>query len=238
MPGGVYSALSGMQARLDALERIASDLANTGTAGYKTVRTARVAAERDFATQLQSAVDVAKGSSKTDLTPGTISSTGRDLDVAIDGEGFFAIQTGGVVRYTRTGNFTRRTDGVLATVNGDPVLDAQYRPIRIGTGKVSIDGDGTVSTGGTTNGRLQVWQIEERDLLRDNGMLFRPMAGVKPQPSGTALVSGSLEQANVSMADRMTSLIDVSRSFEALQKGISVLMNDLDARAISELGRR
>ena len=63
-------------------------------------------------------------------------------------------------------------------------------------------------------------------------------AGLTPRPSDAPLVPQSLEQANVSMADRMTSIVDISRSFEALQKGISVLMNDIDSRAISELGRR
>jgi len=238
MPGGVYSALSGMQSRLEALERVAADLANTGTAGYKTERGARFAAERDFASQLQSAVDVSRGGTRTDLTPGTIAHTGNDLDVAIDGQGFFAIQTGGVVRYTRSGNFTRRTDGVLATVKGEPVLDAQYKPIKLGPGRMSVDADGTINADGAPAGRISVWQIEEGDLLRDTGMLFRPVAGVKPRPSDAPLVPQSLEQANVSMADRMTSIVDISRSFEALQKGISVLMNDIDSRAISELGRR
>ena len=238
MPGGVYSALSGMQSRLEALERVAADLANTGTAGYKTERGARFAAERDFATQLQSAVDVSRGGTRTDLSPGTIAHTGNDLDVAIDGEGFFAIQTGGVVRYTRSGNFTRRTDGVLATMKGEPLLDAEYKPIKLGAGRLRIDGDGTISADDAPAGRISVWQIDERELLRDTGMLFRPVPGAKARPAEAPLVPKSLEQANVSMADRMTSIVDISRSFEALQKGISVLLNDIDSRAIAELGRK
>ena len=93
MPGGAYSALTGMQARLQSLDRIAADLANINTAGYKTERTTRFVAERDFAAALDSAVDVTSGGTRTDLMPGSITNTGRSLDVAIDGQGFFAIQT-------------------------------------------------------------------------------------------------------------------------------------------------
>ena len=104
MPGGAYSALSGMKARLEDLDRLASDLANVGTAGYKTERTATVAAERpSFRTVLDSAVDVTVGGTRLDFRPGTISTTGRDLDAAIEGAGFFAVTTPAGERYTRTG---------------------------------------------------------------------------------------------------------------------------------------
>jgi len=72
MPGGAYSALTGMQARLQSLDRIAADLANINTAGYKTERTTRFVAERDFAAALDSAVDVTSGGTRTDLMPGSI----------------------------------------------------------------------------------------------------------------------------------------------------------------------
>lgn len=238
MPGGAYTALSGMQSRLDALDRLASDIANLETAGYKSARAAQYAAERDFDAALQSAVDVSRAGARTDLSPGTIATTGGDLDVAIDGGGFFAIQSEGVVRYTRSGNFTRRTDGLLTTMAGQPVLDAQLKPIRLGAGALAIDTDGAITAGGAPAGRLQVWQLEEQDLIRDGGALFRAAPGATAKPAETPLVPKSLEKANISMADRMTSLVEVSRSFEALQRGISVLMNDIDARAVSELGRR
>ena len=238
MAGGAYSALSGMQSRLAELDRIASDLANISTAGYKSERTATFAAERDFAAELQSAVDVAAGGTRTDLRPGTITATGRGLDAAIEGEGFFAVETPQGVRYTRSGNFTRRPDGTLTSVDGEPVLDAQNRSITLGTGTLQIEPDGTVRAGDAVAGRIQLWRIDEGDLVRETGSRFKPAAGVKPRPSDAMLVPGSLEQANVSMIDRMATLTEVTRTFEALQRGVSVLMNDIDGRAISELGRR
>src|SRR3954452_16157129 len=114
MPGGSYSALSGMRARLDELDRLAADLANVNTSGYKVERAGTRAVERDeFAAQLESAVDVVEGKPKIDFRPGVIATTGRDLDVAIEGRGFFVVETAAGERYTRNGGFTRRSDGVL-----------------------------------------------------------------------------------------------------------------------------
>jgi flagellar basal body rod protein FlgG len=227
-----------MQARLAELDRIASDLANVSTAGYKTERSATYAAERDFEFALQSAVDVAAGGTRTDLRPGTIATTGRSLDVAIDGPGFFAIETAQGVRYTRSGNFTRGADGTLATVDGDAVLDPRNRKITLGTGPIDIDAAGSITVGGAPAGQIPIWAIGEQDLIRETGSRFRAAAGVKPAPSNAILVPGALEGANVSMVDRMVTLTEVTRSFEALQRGISILSNDIDSRAITELGRR
>jgi len=238
MPGGAYSALSGMQSRLESLDRIAVDLANISTAGYKTERTTRFAAERDFSAMLESAVDVSAGGTRTSWQKGTIANTGRNLDAAIDGDGLFAVQTPYGVRYTRSGNFTRRQDGVLSTVDGNPVLDAQNKPIKLGTGALAIEPDGTVRSGEVPSGKIHLWKVNEDDLIREGGAQFRVAPGVKPTASTAVLVPNSLEQANVSLVDRMAMLTEVTRSFEALQKGVSVLMNDLDGRAITELGKR
>ena len=238
MPGGAYSALSGMQSRLEALDRIAVDLANVSTAGYKTERTTRFAAERDFSALLESAVDVSSGGTRTSWQKGTIANTGRNLDAAIDGDGLFAVQTQFGIRFTRSGNFTRRPDGVLASVEGEPVLDKQNRPIKLGNGAVSIDSDGTVRAGDVPAGKIHLWKVNEHDLVREGGAQFRLAPGVKPADSNAILVPNALEQANVSLVDRMAMLTEVTRSFEALQKGVSVLMNDLDGRAIQELGKR
>ena len=127
MSGGAYSALSGMRTRLEELDRIASDLANIGTAGYKTERAGTVTQEREsFGAALDTAVDVMQGNKKVDFAPGVIATTGNALDAAIDGNGFFSIETPAGVRYTRNGSFTRRADGLLTTSQGEPVTDAVY----------------------------------------------------------------------------------------------------------------
>jgi flagellar basal-body rod protein FlgF len=238
MAGGTYSALSGMQTRLIDLERVASDLANIGTPGYKAERDAKFAATRDrFAAALDSAVDVAPGGSRIDFRPGTLATTGRDLDVAVQGSGFFVIETPLGNRYTRNGSFTRQADGQLTTTDGHPVL-GEGGPITLGAGPITITQDGTIHAGVTAAGKLQIVDFAEGELDRDTGARFRAKEGTEPTEVERRVVAGALEQSNVSVVDRMVALTEINRGFEGLQKGISVLFNDIDARAITELGKR
>jgi flagellar basal-body rod protein FlgF len=239
MPGGAYSALSGMRTRLDELDRLAADLANVSTVGYKTERSAKRASERDeFATQLESAVDVAMSGRKIDFRPGIIANTRRDMDVAIDGSGFFVVETPAGERYTRNGSFSRRADGTLTTSTGEAVI-GENGEIRLPNGPISISDGGTITSGTTVVGQLQVVQFaSESDLIRESGATFRALAGATPEPAEIRLVTGSIEQSNVNMVDRMAKLTELSRNFEQLNKSINVMMTELDGRAISELARR
>ena len=244
MPGGAYSALSGMQARLADLDRLASDLANVGTSGYKTERAATVAAERpSFRAALDSAVDVTTGGTRLDFRPGTIATTGRDLDAAIEGAGFFVVNTPNGERYTRNGSFVRRSDGVLTTADGLPVVaEGTTQPpaqIKVGTGTISIADDGTVKAGDVVAGKLKLVEFgADTDIERESGTRFRAKPGVTPTAAKPRVVGGALENSNVTMVDRMVALTEVQRTFEALQRGVSMFMNEIDARAIGELGRR
>lgn len=239
MPGGAYSALSGMRARLEELDRLAADLANVSTAGYKTERAGTLVAERDgFASALDAAVDVVAGQSRIDFRPGTVANTGRDLDVAIDGRGFFVIDTPAGPRYSRNGSFTRRADGMLTTTRGEPVL-GESGEIKLGKGPITIEPDGTIKNGATVAGRIQVMEFErDTDLVRESGARFKAIAGATPAPAESSLIGGALEQSNASVVDLMAKLTEVSRGFESLQRGMTTLTNDLDGRIIAEIGRR
>jgi flagellar basal-body rod protein FlgF len=240
VPGGSYSALSGMQQRLGDLDRVAADLANIGTAGYKTERAASNTAERpSFGALLDSAIDVVSGPSKTDFRPGMIVQTGRDLDVAIEGDGFFAVETPQGTRYTRGGAFTRGIDGVLMTTDGNKVL-GEGGDIRLPQGKVIIGEDGTVRVGAAVAGVLRIVSFEnpENELIRETGARFRAADTANPVDAPVNVVSGALEQSNVSAVERMAQLTELSRAFEGLQKGVGTVLNELDARAIMELGKK
>lgn len=241
MPGGQYIALSGMRTRLDHLDRVAGDIANAGTSGYKTERVADAQADRPtFNAMLQSAIDVTSGGSRVDLSSGALTPTGRDLDLAISGNGFFTVQTaGGSIRYTRNGHFNRQPDGTLATDDGATVLDAKGQPIKVSSEKASVDADGTIGSGGTTAGKLGLVEFSDPSkLTRESGTVFNgDAAGVAPARN-SEVKSGSLEGSNVSVVQRVAELTDVTRSFEALQKAISLQLNDLDGKAIDILGRR
>lgn len=238
MAGGYYTALSGMRARMDALDRLSSDIANASTAGYKAERGTNQQADRPvFDAVLQSAVDVQRAESRTDFRQGALATTSRAMDVAIEGQGFLTVETPYGPRYTRNGRLSRRADGVLATDEGDAVV-GKNGPIKIGQGEIVIEQDGTVRENKAVVGALTLVDFAPGTQLdRDGGSRFRTAAAplAVERPSFTA---GSLEQSNVSMVERVAELSDVSRNYQTLLKAVSILMNDVDRNAISELGRK
>lgn len=238
MAGSQYIALSGMRARLDQLDRLAADIANVGTAGYKSERAADAQADRpQFSSVLQSAIDVTTGDRRLDVAPGTMASTGRDLDFALEGNGFFVVDTPAGPRYTRNGHFNRSTDGTLVTDDGSAVQGANG-PVRLGQGEITVDGDGTIKAGGVAAGKLKVVTFENPSgLATESGAKLRAGTAVPIDVAQPNVRIGTLEQSNVSLVDRVAQLTGVSRSFEALQKAMSLMMNDIDGRAIDQLGR-
>jgi flagellar basal-body rod protein FlgF len=238
MAGGYYAALSGMRARTDALDRIASDIANANTVGYKTERNGtREAPRPSFGDTLQSAVDVTNGHAKIDFRPGAVTTTGRSLDVAIEGRGFFVAETAQGPRYTRNGRLQRSAGGTLANDEGDPILGTTG-PIKIGHDEIAIDPDGTVREAGKIVGTLKIVEFPEgTNFSRGGGTRFiadRPPTVIE-RPS---ILPGNLEQSNSSLVERVAELSEVSRNYQTLLKGVQVLLNDIDKGAISELGRR
>lgn len=239
MAGGHYIALSGMRSRLDELDRLAADIANAATAGYKTERTTDAQANRPaFAAVLQTAIDVMPGGRRLNVTPGPLNTTGRDLDFAIEGSGFFVVETAAGTRYTRNGRFSVTDDGTLVTMEGAPVLGSEG-PMKLGPGKLSVEVDGTIRSGETVAGKLSVVQFDDpTQLTRETGALFRSGAQEATPAVNASVKAGALEESNVSVVERVAELTSVTRSFEALQKALSLLINDIDGRAVDQLGRR
>lgn len=241
MAGSQYIALSGLRARVDELDRIASDIANIGTAGYKGERQARVAAERaQFELTLETAIDTTLGETRIDQRDGAMSTTGRPLDLALDGHGFFVVETPGGDRYTRNGHFTLDAERRLVTEDGLPVKGVDG-PIVIGQreGELNVDADGTVWNGVTRAGKLAVVEFGDPGrMTREQGTLLGDGGQTAVAVAAPVVRAGSLELSNVTLADRLAAITSVSRGFEALQKSISMLMNDVDGRAIESLGRR
>jgi flagellar basal-body rod protein FlgF len=129
----------------------------------------------------------------------------------------------------------------LTTADGQTLQGDNGSPIRLtNVDAVSIESDGTVRSGTEVAGKLKIVDFDDYAVLaREEGARFRANANAPVRtPTNTRVVAGALEQSNVGMVERMAQMTEVARSFEALQRGISVLMNDIDGRAISELGRR
>lgn len=240
MPSSAYIALSGLAARQGHLDTLAADIANAGTSGYKGVKHSSITADRDFAAALDAAIDVQAGPEHTDFTDGTVIPTGRDLDLAVEGEGFFTVETAYGVRYTRNGHFMRLVDGTLASQDGAPLLSREGRHIELGSGPVRIQPDGTVISGAEPVGQIQVVKFAaDAKLVREGAARFRAPEGVDAiEVEESSVRSGVLEQSNVSIFERLAEMTATSRSFESLYRAIQTVMNDIDGRAINELGRR
>jgi flagellar basal body rod protein FlgG len=187
---------------------------------------------------LQTAIDVTTGDRRLNTVAGAIEPTGRSLDAAIDGNGFFVVENAAGTRYTRNGHFVVGTDGQLKTEDGS-VVQGAAGPITVGTGQVTITDDGTVQVGGTPAGKLAVVAFDDPGrLVREGSSLLRADNITARPATDIAIRSGSLEQSNVSVVERIAELTEVTRTFEALQKALTLQMNDLDGRAIEVLGRR
>jgi flagellar basal-body rod protein FlgF/flagellar basal-body rod protein FlgG len=239
---GFYAAFSGWLARSEALDAAASNLANAGTQGYR--------AEREYFRSALMGPDAAGdqldstlnnfgvlGGNQLDLGQGALTATGNPLDVAIEGQGFFAIQTKNGIRYTRDGGFQRSRDGLLVTAQGEPVLNAQNQPIRIPAGEVSIGSDGAISVDGAIAGNLGVFTFPSVNSITPEGTnRYAPVNGAKPQIATDASVhQGSLEGSNQDVIQGTMQLVLAQRQAEMMQKALILFNNDFDKTASEQL---
>ncbi len=223
----IYIAMTGAQQLLHQQAQSAHNLANAATTGYKADTAAFRAAPvvgPGMATRAY-AVDTTTGA---DLAPGSIQSTGRDLDVAIEGDGFLTVQApNGTEAYTRNGSLQVNADGELQTRSGLTVL-GDGGPITIPQdSKVSIGRDGTVSivTYGqsaanvTSVGQLKLVKPAANEVVKGADGLFRTKSGqpADADPS-VSLTAGALESSNVNTVSAMVDMIGLARAFEMQMK--------------------
>ncbi len=151
-----------------------------------------------------------------DLQPGSLSQTGNTFDVALTGDGFFAVSTQRGVRLTRDGRFGLTPDGTLADSSGNPVLDANGQPLRMPTNaqQITIAGDGTISTDSGPVGKLGVVNPNDHGRLQAEG------ATLLNAPTGTTpiarprIVQGALEDSNVQPVLELTHMLNDAKEFQ------------------------
>ena len=247
MSGSIYMATSGAEVQRLRLQILSNNLANLNTTGFKEDQAIFRMADQGL--QNSTSSDAASGgvntlvsavipmTTHTDFSKGPLEQTGGPLDLAIDGDGFFSIQTEQGVRYTRNGAFSINSDGVLATADGDPVM-GEGGEISIDGSDVRFNGSGAVLVDGTEVDKLRIVSISDRMALHKVGKtLFQldETQGSEEQLVYGGIQQGFLEGSNVNPVQAMTALIEVQRGYESYQKMIQT-MGEIDARVISGVG--
>jgi flagellar basal-body rod protein FlgF len=234
-------AASGLRARMESLDLLANNIANTSTGGYK--------ADREFYSLYVAPEAAGNDPSSTmplierpwvDHAQGALHTTGNPLDVALSGKGFFAVNGPSGPLYTRNGNFRLAADGKLTSADGYPVRDSQGAPLTLqATRPLEISRDGTVTQDGVVTGKLEIVDFtstpglskQGSNYFRINDPAMRPTA-----PSGTSVEQGNLETSNTGSAEAAVRLVSVMRQFEMLQKAVS-LATEMNKKAIEEVAK-
>jgi flagellar basal-body rod protein FlgF len=168
---------------------------------------------------------------------GALEQTGNPLDVALQGQGFFTIQTPQGVRYTRNGEFERNAQGLLTTQDGNLVLGRNGAITLPTTGTVAIDKSGAVSVNGQQTDQLQLTQFANPLQLRPEGGNRFVDSGAEPSPDTQSTVSqGMLEKSNADVVRSMVDLITNERWFDANEKSIST-QDTANQQLIEQVGR-
>lgn len=240
MENALLIGLSQQTALQRHLDIIAHNLANMGTVAYK--------AERPlFRTYLTDIHDVEGRPDEAqfvsdygmvrDNTEGPTRLTGNELDVAINGKGYFAVQTAEGERYTRNGHFRIDGQGQLTTSDGDPILDTGHGVITFNPDEklIAIARDGSISTTAGVKGQLLLVDFQNKgQLQRIGGSLF--VTGETPQPVDHPVVQqGMIEESNVLPIIEMTTMVELLRAYNSTAQLIRQA-EEMTQRAVHDLG--
>ena len=243
MDSAMIVGLSRQMTLRRALDVTANNIANANTSGFKAENLLfeeYLHKMDDAPPKLRNLSLVLDSGVMRDMSQGPIEITDAPLDVALDGEGFFQIETENGLRYTRNGHFTINDQGQLTTRGGDAVLDEDSRPITLNAedGAVTISSDGAITTKSGEVARIGVFQFEQLGALKKvEGGLFEAEEFTQPerveQPN---MLQGAIEASNVKTIVQMTKMIDIMRSYQSATRLISAT-EDLTQRMIRVLGQ-
>ncbi|NOG68816.1 flagellar basal-body rod protein FlgF [Roseicella sp. DB1501] len=214
-----YVILSRLGAQFRATQVVANNLANAETPGFQAERPV-------FASLMQKQAEASTGEAVSysidratwrETANGPLQTTGNPLDIALRGEGYFAVQTAaGEERFTRAGRFTLGTDGKLLDMAGNAVLDTRAMPITLGQAdtRIEVQGDGTIRSENGPIAQLRIVRFEAPQRLRAEGdRLFA--ADETPQPlARPGVVQGAVEGSNVQPVLEMVRMTEEVREFQ------------------------
>jgi flagellar basal-body rod protein FlgF/flagellar basal-body rod protein FlgG len=247
MDSGYYVAYAGFAARMQALEVFAGNLANASTTGYKAqspfYRALTALQAGDDLGPLNQAVNNfgVLGGSRVDARAGSLLPTGDSTDLAIEGDGYFTLQTAAGVRYTRNGSFRLNAARQLTSQDGDLVLAEQGTkpaPITLPTGAVSVSPDGTISVDGGLVAKLQIVQFAPGTEIQPEGnSKYIAQDGSAKPAVGENVRQGMLESSNVTPVEGAIDLIALQRQADMMSRALSILNTDFNRPATQDLPR-
>lgn len=217
----IYTAMTGAKHTLGQQAAVSNNLANVDTTGFRS-EMHRLRAVEVKSEALPTRAFVVDASVASDFTPGPLQYTGRNFDVAVEGDGWIAVQTPDGEAYTRNGNLQVSANGVLQTREGRPVL-GNAGPVAIPPdSEVTIGKDGSISVidpaaAGVVNvaDRLKLVNPPTAQLTRGEDGLFRLEGGqIAPADDAVQVAGGYLEGSNVNVADQLIQMISLARQFE------------------------
>ena len=236
---GLYTAASGMLAQTAKMDVITNNLANASSTGYKgdiasfdlSLAARKQPPGIQLASQFLNNSPVLSIKYNTDFTAGTLQKTDNPLDLALEGSGFFVVQTPNGTRYTRNGNFSRDSQGRLVTSNGFPVWGQKGGPINLLGEEIEINTLGEVFVDGIRVDTLRIADFSSPNVLlkEGNGLFAIADPAVQENPAaGTQVRQGFLENSNVSPVTLMAELIETMRGYETYQKAIHLFDETLE----------
>ncbi len=252
MNNAIYAATTGMINRSRSMDVTASNLANMNTAGYKRDRLITSAFSESVALRLDENGEKTIGGDThgaiaeevvTDYSQGVVENTGRSLDFAIIGDGFFSIETAtGQEAATRDGSFQVDPEGFLRTATGGYVLGEGGR-IEVGMGAVTIDDRGVVYADGQQVDTLKMITEEPpADGARPqplDAQKLSPNALTQPGGTGTfagRIVTGKLERSNVDMVEEMSQMMAASRAYQSCAQAVRII-DAINQKTVNEIAR-
>jgi len=238
------TAASGLRSRMQALDMLANNLANSTTGGFKTDREfyGLFSADADSSIEGETSPTQLPVIQKqwTDFSQGTLQPTGSPLDLALSGKGFFSVAGPSGPLYTRNGGFQLSKSGVLETAEGYAVNTVEGGKIQTASQTpIQVSAEGIVQQDGNTLGQVAVVDFQDRTVLDKLGSNYFSNSNPKVAPTpvtDTAVQQARLEASNVAPAESAVRLVGLMRQFEMLQKAIT-LTSDMDNKALSEVAR-
>ena len=213
-----YATLNRQSGLMREMAVVANNIANISTAGFR--REGVVFSEYVAGMDEDPSLSMAHASGRiVDLTQATLSQTGGSFDFAIQGDGFFLIETPEGERLTRAGAFTPNAEGELVTPDGFRLLDAGGAPVFVppDATAVGLSQDGTLSVEGQPVAQIGLWQPTDPLALRHQAGTLFDGGEIEPVENGTVL-QGMLEDSNVQPVSEIARMIEVQRAYELGQK--------------------